>query len=388
MRRVYLDSNSTTRLDPRVLEAMLPFFKEYYGNPSNIHNFGRETKEAIEQARKKVSEFLKCDPLEIVFTSSGTESDNLALIGTYKAYGVQKDHLIISAVEHNAVRKAAYFLKKWHNVKVTELPVDRYGQVDPDDLQKAITDKTYLVSIMHVNNEVGTIQPIKECAEIAHKYGALFHTDAVASAGKLPLDVNELGVDLLTISAHKIHGPKGVGALYIRRGVQIESILYGGEQEFERRPGTENVPGIIGLGEAVKIADAELKAGMPQKIAALRDYLEAQITNNISEVCINGHPQNRVSNVLNVGFAYIEGEALLLNLDLEGIAVSSGSACSSGSGQPSHVLLAMRVPLKYINAPVRFSLDKYTTQKDLDYTIEVLIKVVKRLRAISPLGQI
>ncbi|MEO0132253.1 MAG: aminotransferase class V-fold PLP-dependent enzyme [candidate division WOR-3 bacterium] len=386
MRRVYLDSNSTTRLDPKVLQAMLPYLQEHFGNPSNLHSFGREVKEGLERARQEVAEFLGCSFPEIIFTSSGTESDNLALIGTYLTYGEKRNHLIISAIEHNAVRKAAYFLKKTHNITLTELPVDRYGQVNPEDLKKIINDQTYLVSIMYVNNEVGTIQPIKECARIAHQHGALFHTDAVAAAGKLSINVKELDVDLLTISAHKIHGPKGVGALYVRRGIQIANILHGGEQEHERRPGTENVPGIIGFGVAVKIAREELAQGVPQKIESLRNYLENQIVNNISEIYLNGHPQNRVCNVLNIGFAYIEGEALLLNLDLEGIAVSSGSACSSGSGQPSHVLLAMRVPLKYINAPVRFSLDKYTTKEELDYTVEVLIKVVNRLRAISPLG--
>jgi cysteine desulfurase len=385
MKRVYLDSNSTTRLAPEVLSAMLPYLTEHFGNPSNLHFFGREVKEAIEEVREKVAYFLGAQPYEIIFTSGGTEADNLALIGPYWGYGVKKNHLIISPVEHSAVRNAAYYLRDKFGVKLTELAVDEFGQVDPQNLKELITDKTYLVSIMYVNNEVGTIQPIKECAEIAHKYGALFHTDAVAAAGKLPLNVDELGVDLLTISGHKIHGPKGVGALYVRSGIELGKILFGGEQEHEKRPGTENVPGIIGLGKAVEIAEQELKDNVPQKIKELRDYLEKKIFREISEVHLNGHPEKRVCNVLNVSFAYIEGEALLMNLDLEGIAVSAGSACSSGKGEPSHVLKAMCVPHQFINAPVRFSLDKYTTKEDIDYTIETLIRVVNRLREISPL---
>lgn len=383
--RVYLDNNSTTQTDPRVLEAMIPYFSQYYGNPSNMHSFGRETKEAIEKAREQVALLINAAPEEIIFTSSGTESDNLALIGTYKANTNKGNHIIISNFEHSAVLYAANYLAKWHNVNVYKLPVDQFGIVSSDKLSKAITDKTILVSVMYVNNEVGTIEPIKELAQIAHQAGAYFHTDAVAAAGKIPIDVKALDVDLLTISAHKIHGPKGVGVLYVKSGVNINSILYGGHQEHGLRPGTENLAGIVGFGKAAEIALQDLNQGVPEQIKKLRDYLEEQIQKRIPEIKIHGHPTQRVCNLLNVSVAYVEGEALLMNLDLEGIAVSSGSACSTGKSEASHVLRALGVEDKFINSPLRFSLDQTNTKEEIDYTIDTLVNIVERLRRISPL---
>ncbi len=385
MQRIYLDNNSTTQLDPLVIQAMLPYLNEYYGNPSNLHSFGRDAKEAMEQAREQVTAFINAEPDEIIFTSSGTESDNLALIGSYKANCNKGNHIIISSVEHSAVLAAANYLKRWHNVQITKLPVDQYGMIDPQLLEQAITDKTILISIMYANNEVGTIQPIRECIKIAHKHNIYFHTDAVAAAGKMPIDVKALDVDLLTISAHKIHGPKGVGALYVKKGIKIESILYGGMQEKGIRPGTENVAGIVGFGKAALLAQEDIKTGIPLKIQSLRDYLQEEIFKRIPEIKLNGHPTERVCNLLNISVAYVEGEAILMNLDLEGIAVSSGSACSVGKAEASHVLVAMGVEDKYVNSPVRISLDKNNTQDEINYVVESFVKVVERLRSISPL---
>ena len=384
-RKIYLDNNSTTQCDPQVLDAMLPYFSEHYANPSATHSMGRFTRKAIEQARAEVASLINAKPNEIVFTSSGTEADNLAIRGISKALMGKGNHVIISSIEHSAIIHSLDHIKKWQMGEVTHLPVNHYGIVDPDDLRQVITERTILVSIIHSNNEIGTIQSIKELCAIAHKKGIYFHTDAVASAGKIPLDVKTLGVDLLTISGHKIHGPKGVGALYVKEDTQIEGMIHGGHQEYGIRPGTENLTGIVGLGKASMLAMNQLKQDECKKIETLRNYLEIGIKNRIPEVKVNGHPTQRLCNTLNVSIAYVEGEALLMNLDLEGIAVAAGSACSTGKSEPSHVLKAMGVEDKYINSPIRFSLDKNNTKEEIDYTIETLVKIVERLRAISPL---
>lgn len=382
MRRVYLDYNSTTPLDPEVFRAMEPYLKEYFGNPSNIHSFGRETREAIEQAREDVANLIGALPEEIFFTSGGSEANNWAIKGIIASIR-DKNHIITSPIEHHSVTNTCEYLKTL-GVEITYLPVDEFGLVNLEDVKKAIRKNTSLITIMHSNNEVGTIEPIQEIGEITKNAGIYFHTDAVASCGKLELDVNSLGVDLLTLSAHKIHGPKGIGALYIRKGTKIENLLHGGHQEKGLRSGTENLYGIVGFGKAARIIK-ETALQENRKIKELRDYLEKRIFNEIPEVKLNGHPEKRLGNTLHIGVGYVEGESLLMNLDLEGIAVSSGSACASGETEPSPVLKAMSVPDIFINSPLRFTLGKENTKEEIDYTVDVLKSVVKRLREISPL---
>lgn len=382
MKRVYLDYNSTSPLYPAVFEAMLPYLKEHFGNPSNLHFFGRETREAIENGRVQVAELLNASPEEIFFTSGGTEANNWAIKGI--AYGREdKGHIISSPIEHGSVFNSCRELVP-EGYDITFVNVDSHGMVDPDDIKKAIKKNTILITVMHSNNEVGTIEPIKEIAEIAQEAKIRFHTDAVASCGKLKLDVKDLGVDLLTISAHKIHGPKGSGVLYVKNGIKLEPIIHGGHQEHGLRAGTENLPGIVGLGKACSIIKNTMDEDI-KYIKALRDHLDQEIFKRIPEVRLNGHPEKRLVNTSQISVAYVEGEALLVNLDLEGVAVASGSACASGSPEPSPVLKAMNVPPEYINSPVRFSLGKENTMDDIDYTVDVLDKVTKRLRAISPL---
>jgi len=382
---IYLDNNSTTQVAPEVLEAMMPYLSESYANPSSLHSLGRKNRDAIEKARKEVASLINAKPTEIIFTASGSEANNMAIRGTARQFMGKGNHIIISSIEHSSVLHSLDLIKKWQMGETTELNVNMFGSIDPEDLIQSLTKYTFLVSIMHSNNEVGTTQPIKTLSDIAHRKGICFHTDAVASAGKIPLDVKDLGIDLLTISAHKIHGPKGVGALYIKEGVKIEPIIYGGGQEQGLRAGTENLAGIVGFGKAALLAKQELSDGTPAKIAALRNYLELGLKMHIPEVKINGHPIERLCNTLNISIAYVEGEAMLMNLDLEGIAVAAGSACSVGKSEPSHVLKAMGVQDKYINSPIRISLDKHNTKEEIDYTIEVLVKIVERLRSISPL---
>lgn len=379
MRRVYLDYNSTTPIDKEVKKVIIPYLEEKFGNPSNLHYFGRETREAIESARRKIAQFLNTLPDRIFFTSGGTESCNWAIKGIALANQNKGNHIITSQIEHSSVLNSCSALKNF-GFEITFLPVSEDGSVDIDYLKKSIKKETILVSIMHSNNEIGTIQPIKEISEILKNYDIYFHTDAVASGGKVKLDVKELGVDLLTISGHKIYAPKGVGVLYIREGVNIENLIHGGHHEQGRRAGTENLIGIVGMGKACERLMQDMENDI-KKIKELRDYLERKILENIEDVRINGDRENRLCNTTNISFGYIEGEALLVNLDLEGIAVASGSACASG--EPSHVLKAMDVPIEYINSPVRFSLGKENTKEEIDYTIEVLIKVVKRLREIT-----
>ena len=383
MRRIYLDYAATTPVHPEVVRTMLPYLTERYGNPSSIHAFGQEARTAVEDARGQVADLIGAKPEEIVFTSGGTEADNFALKGVAYALRKRGDHIITSSVEHHAVFEACKFLEKG-GFKVTYLPVDRYGMVDPEDVHRAITDKTILVSVMHANNEVGTMQPIAEISKIAHERGAYFHTDAVQTAGHIPVDVEELDADLLSMSAHKLYGPKGVGALYIRKGTRIASFVHGGEQERGRRAGTENVPGIVGFGKAAEIAKRERETEA-RRLSELRDRLIEGLLERIEHINLNGHPTCRLPNNVHVSVEFVEGESMLLNLDLEGIAASTGSACSSGSLEPSHVLLAMGLSHELAHGSLRFTMGRWTTEEDVDRVLEVLPEVVAKLRAMSPL---
>lgn len=384
MRRVYLDHSATTPVRPEVLEAMLPFLKEEaFGNPSTIYSYGREAKKALDEAREKVAGLIGARPEEIVFTSGGTEADNLALIGTAAANEKKGRHIITSSIEHHAVLHTAQYLMR-QGFKVTFLPVTPEGLVRVEDVEEAITDETILISVMHVNNEVGTIQPIKEIGHLARERGIVFHTDAVQSVGKIPVNVDELNVDLLSASAHKIYGPKGVGCLYIRKGTKITPILHGGGQERKRRAGTENMPGIVGFGRAAELARQEFPQEMP-RLKALRDRLIKGILERIEDVQVNGDLEKRVATNANFSFRYVEGESLLLSLDMKGICASSGSACTSGSLDPSHVLLAMGIPHEVAHGSVRMTLGRGNTEADIDYVLEVMPEIVARLRAMSPL---
>lgn len=389
MNRIYFDYAATTPTDQRVVTAMLPYFNEKFGNPSSIHSFGQETKSAVEKAREQVAKLIGAKPAEIIFTSGGTEADNHALMGVAFANEKQGDHLIISGVEHHAVTECADFLKK-RGFRVTVLPVDKYGLVDPAEVAKAIDAKTILVSVMHANNEIGTVQPLAAIANVIKERKAAlgtkiyFHTDAVQTAGHLPIDVEALGVDLLSISAHKLYGPKGVGALYLRKGTRLTSFLHGGAQEGGKRGSTENVPGIVGFGAAAEIALQEME-GENARVAKLRDKLKDGLLDRIPESQLNGHPLDRLPNNLNITIKYIEGESMLLSLDMEGIAASTGSACSSGSLEPSHVLLAIGLPHELAHGSIRFSLGKYTTEAEVDRVLEVFPPIVERLRKMSPL---
>lgn len=383
MRRIYLDYNATTPLHPGVLEAMLPYYKSIFGNASTIYSFGQEARKAIDDAREVLACLIGAKPEEIVFTSGGTEADNFALKGVASALKGKGGHIITSSIEHHAVLFACKYLEKMGK-KITYLPVDRYGWLDPDRVKEAITNETVLISIIHANNEIGTIEPIAEIGKIARECGVYFHTDAVQTVGKIPINVNESGIDLLSLSAHKLYGPKGIGALYIRKGTKIHPLIYGGEQERKRRAGTENVPCIVGLGEAAKIASKEMKQECIC-VKKLRDRLESKIKDNIDYVRFNGHPTERLPNTSNVSFEFIEGESLLLNLDLKGIAVSTGSACASGSLEPSHVLSAIGVPPAIAQGSIRFSLGRDNQKEDIDYTVENLVEIVGRLRDMSPL---
>ncbi len=379
---IYMDYNATTPIDERVLDSMLPYLREEFGNPSSIYSLAQRARKAVEEAREKLAKLLNCDPKEIIFTSGGTESDNFALKGIAYANQDKGKHIITSQIEHHAVLNTCKFLEK-QGFQITYLPVDRYGVVELEALERSITPQTILISIMFANNEVGTIQPIKEIARIARKYGVYFHTDAVQAVGKIPIDVKELGIDLLSLSAHKFYGPKGVGALYVRRGVRIVPFIQGGEQEKGRRGGTENVAGIVGLGKAVEIAQEEMEEE-EKRVRALRDQLEKGLLERIPEVILNGHPQNRLYNTLSICVKYVEGESMLINLDREGICASSGSACTSGSLEPSHVLLAMGVPPEVAHGSLRFSLGKFNKEEDVERVIEVLPPIVEELRKISP----
>jgi cysteine desulfurase len=382
MQPLYLDYAATTPTHPDVVQAMLPYFTENFGNPSSIYSYGQDARAAVETARAQVAALLNARVDEIVFTGGGSEADNHALMGAaFAAEG--KNHIVTSAIEHHAVMETCAFLGK-HGFTVTYVPADKYGLVNPEDVNKAITPKTIIVSIMHANNEIGTIQPLEAIGKIVKEAGVLFHTDAVQTAGHIPVDVNKLRVDLLSLSAHKLYGPKGVGALYIRKGVIITPFIHGGGQEKGRRSGTENVPGIVGFGKAAEMALVEM-SGETVRLTQLRDKLIRGLFEKIPDIRLNGHPSLRLPNNVNVSVSYIEGESMCLTLDMEGICVSTGSACSSASLEPSHVLLALGLRHEQAHGSLRFTLGKWTTEGDIDRVIEVLPGIVAKLRAMSPL---
>jgi len=380
MRRVYLDNNASTPVLPEVLEAMQPYFGERFGNASSIHHHGQETRAAVERARESVANLLGCRPAEVVFTSGGTEADNLAIFGLTAA----GDHVITSTVEHHAVLNSCKHLAE-KGMEVTSLPVDGHGQIDPDDLHRALRPNTKLVTIMFANNETGVIQPVEEIGKICAEADVYFHTDAVQAAAKAPIRVKEIGCDLLSISGHKIHAPQGVGALYVRKGTTLAPIFHGGSHERSRRAGTENVPGIVGLGKAAEIAMKGFENGETPRMAALRDRLENAILQNVESAGVNGAGAPRVPNTSNIYFDYIEGEALIIALDLKGLAVSTGAACSSGAIEPSHVLTAMGLRPDRARASIRFSLGKQNSAEDVEFAIELVPAQVARLRELSPL---
>jgi cysteine desulfurase len=386
MKKVYLDNNATTPIDPNVLDAMLPYLKDDYGNPSSVHAFGRNTRKAVEKAREEVASLIGANNAEeIVFTSGGTEANNLALRGIAHALRGKGNHIITSSIEHHAVLNVGKYLEQ-EGFTVTYLPVDGDGVIDAKALRHAATDATILISAMWANNEIGTIEPIEEIAAFARERGIVVHTDAVQAVGKCPVQTEKMGIDLLSLSSHKMYGPKGVGALYIRKGVTVTPLIFGGHHERNRRAGTENVAGIVGFGRAAAIARREL-ARESGYVKRLRDLLHDGITKRIAHARLNGHPKERLPNTLNLGFQYIEGESVVLNLDLEGVGVSTGSACTSGNLEPSHVLMAMGLDHADIQGSVRFSLGRYTTRADIDYVLKVLPPIVERLRNMSPLSR-
>ncbi|HAW49626.1 TPA: cysteine desulfurase NifS [bacterium] len=379
--KIYLDHAATTPLEPSVLEAMKPYFCNFFGNPSSTHSFGKETKEAIEDTRYKIARFLGANEDEIVFTSSGTEANNLAIKGVCFA-NKNKNHIITSQIEHHSVLEVCHFLEK-EGFSVTYLPVDSYGFVSPDDVKKAITKKTILISIMHANNEIGTIEDIEEIGKIAWENDIYFHTDCVQTCSHIPLDVNSINADLVSISAHKLYGPKGVGALYIRRGTRIKPLLHGGGHEKGLRSSTENTPGIVGFGKAIEIAE-DLMQDEIKKLTFLRDKLINGIMERVS-ARLNGHPEKRLPCNVNVSIKSINGEKLLLYLDREGIAASSASACSSSNEGPSHVLNAIGVPEEFIYGSIRFTLGRKTSDEEIDYVLDVLPKIVQKIEIASPI---
>ncbi|HQL60103.1 MAG TPA: cysteine desulfurase NifS [Methanoculleus sp.] len=380
-RSVYMDYAATTPVRPEVLEAMAPYFSERFGNPSSLYALAREAKEAVEEARGRAAAAIGADPGEVFFTAGGTEADNWAIKGT--ALRGKGDHIVTSAIEHHAVIHPCRALEK-QGYRVTYLPVDEFGRVDPADAEDAIADETILVSVMAANNEIGTIQPIRAIADIAHDHGVPFHTDAVQAIGAYPVDVDDMGADLLALSAHKFGGPKGAGALYIRRGTRVGTFMDGGAQERGRRAGTENVPGIVGLGRAIDLATADIE-GHSRRLAAMRDRLIRGILDDIPDTRLNGHPVERLANNVSVAFRYVEGESILLLLDALGIAASTGSACTSASLEPSHVLTACGLPHEEAHGSLRLTLGSRNTEEDVDYVLSVLPGVIGRLRDISPL---
>jgi cysteine desulfurase len=382
-RIVYMDHSATTYTKKEVLEAMIPYYNEHFGNPSSIYSIAGDSKKAIDAARVQVAKALGADPDEIYFTSGGSESDNWAIKGVAFANRRKGNHIITSAIEHHAVLQTCKYLEK-EGFTVTYLPVDRYGMVDPADLEKAITDKTILVSVMFANNEIGTIEPIAALGAVAHNHKVYFHTDAVQVIGNVKVDVKAQNIDMLSLSAHKFYGPKGIGALYIKKGVKIDNLIHGGGQERKRRAGTENIAGIVGLGKAIELATADID-GHNRRIRGMRDRLLQGILANIPDTHLNGHKEKRLPGNINISFEFIEGESMLLWLDDEGICASTGSACTSGSLEPSHVLLATGLPVEISHGSLRLTLGDINTEQDVDFVLEVLPRVVSRLRDISPL---
>ena len=384
MDRIYLDHNATTPVDPEVAEAMLPWLGEGFGNASSVHSFGREAKVALEQAREQIASFINCEPAELYFTSGGTESDNMAVFGTAYQLRGKKNHLIVGATEHHAVLEPAEYLAHKDGFKLDLLPVDGDGFSSADDLHRLVGDQTALVSIMHANNETGAVQDLAALTAVTREKGVLFHTDAVQSTGKIEVDVVQLGVDMLSLTGHKIYGPKGTGALFIRKGVKIAPLFFGGSHEKKRRPGTENVAGVIGLAKTLEIAGRCMEEDY-RRIQDLADYFIDRVTSAIPDVFLNGPRKNRIPQTANLSFAGIEGESIVLSLDIDGIACSAGSACTSGATEPSHVLLAMGKPKVRSQGAIRFSMGRSTTKEQLDYVIAKLGPVVQRLRDLSPL---
>lgn len=386
MRNVYLDYSATTPVKDQVLQEMIPYFTEKFGNPSSLYDKGLESKDAVTHAREQVAELINAKPSEIFFTAGGTEADNWVVFGTAEKLKAKGNHIITTKVEHHAMLHSCAALEK-DGFEVTYLDIDKDGFVDLKQLEDSITDKTILISIMLVNNEIGTIQPIKEAAAIAKRHKVLFHTDAVQGLGNVPIDVKDMGVDMMSLSSHKIYGPKGVGALYIRKGVSIANYMYGGAQENRKRAGTENLPGIVGFGKAAELAKANFDNHV-KHCSQLRDYLKDRIINEIPDTFVNGTMEHRHPGNLNVTFEYIEGEAILLLLNQFGISVSTGSACSSASLEPSHVLSALGVPVEMIHGTVRFTVGDFTTKEDIDYVVDNLKTVVAKLREISSVNSV
>ncbi len=381
MQRIYLDNNATTRVAPEVLEAMLPFYGEVFGNPSSVHGYGQEAKEALDLAREQVADLLNSEPNEIVFTAGGTESDNLAIRGVMEAAPGTARHLVTSQIEHHAVIHTCQHLEK-RGVEVTYLPVGREGVVDPEQVARAVRADTRLISVMVANNETGALQPVRQIGEIARERGVVFHSDAVQAAGKIRLDTADLGVDLLTISAHKFHGPKGVGALFVRKGTRLRPLFYGGGHERNRRAGTENVPQIVGLGRAAELCRKSMDEE-GKRVRRLRDWFEQEVRRRVPEVSVNGHNESRLCNTSNLRFAGAEAEGLIINLDLAGVACSTGSACSSGAIEPSHVLTAMGLSPAEAFECLRFSLSRDTSREDLARVLDLLPDLVARQREMS-----
>jgi cysteine desulfurase len=379
-RQVYLDHNASTPVHPEVVAAMMPYFSERFGNPSSVHGFGREARDGVEAAREQIAGFLRAGKDEVVFTSGGTESDNFAIKGVAAARA--RGHLVTSRIEHHAVLRTCQALER-QGFEVTYLPVDGYGMVDPDDVRRAIRPETVLVSIMHANSEVGTVQPVAAIGQITREREIPFHVDAVQTFGKLPLDVDAFGIDLLSFSGHKIYGPKGVAGLYVRKGTRMSAVQHGGAHERRRRAGTENVPGIVGLGQAVVLRARDM-AEEAERLRALRDRLWDEVRARVPDVRLNGHPTARLPGTCNLSFRHVESESIVLGLDLKGVAVSAGSACTSGNVEPSYVLVAMGVPLPWAMGAVRCSLGRSTAAEDIDYMVECVRSVVAKLRELSP----
>ncbi|MBR4020356.1 MAG: cysteine desulfurase NifS [Firmicutes bacterium] len=384
MRQVYLDYSATTPVKEEVLKEMLPYFTENFGNPSSLYTKGLESKEAVDKAREQVANLIGATPKEIFFTGCGSESDNWAVFGAAEALKDKGNHIITTKIEHHAMLHSCEFLEK-KGYKVTYLDVETDGMVTPEALEAAITDDTILISVMMVNNEIGTIEPIKELVQVAKKHKILFHTDAVQALANVPIDVKDLGVDLLSMSAHKVYGPKGIGALYMRKGLRLPNFIHGGGQEMGRRAGTENLPSIVGFGKAAELAQENLDSHIAH-CKELRDYLVERITGEIPDTFVNGTMEARHPGNANITFKYIEGESILLLLDFKGVSVSTGSACSSKSLKPSHVLDALGVPVEMIHGTVRFTVGDFTTKEDIDYTVDVLKEIVEKLRLLSPVN--
>lgn len=384
MRQVYLDYSATTPVKKEVFDEMIPYFTEHYGNPSSLYSIAQESKEALELARERVAKLINADTSEVFFTAGGSESDNWALEGVVDALKDRGNHIITTKIEHHAILHTAEFLEK-HGIDVTYVGIGEDGRVNPKEIEDAITDKTVLISVMYVNNEIGTIQPIEEIAAIAKKHGITFHTDAVQALGNVHIDVKAQGIDLMSMSSHKIYGPKGIGAMYIKKGTKISNLIHGGAQESKKRAGTENLPGIVGFGKAAELAyenlDKHIKA-----VGELRDYFVEQVTTKIPDTIVNGSMEYRHPGNVNISFEYIEGESMLILLDLNGISVSTGSACSSKSLTPSHVLSALGIPVEKIHGTLRFTVGDFTTKEDIDYVVGVLIEIVEKLRKLSPIS--